>query len=189
MKNIYHQNNYNCGALQVQVEIPFIPFIGSNNNEKFDKEWVKIKFFRDSTSAKSDLYDFIMALFGNSNLEEFLLFIMDFQMTYEAAGILTAGANIKYLCILVFGKELHQLDMLSDEVWITNSEHLKSNILGLGAYLFPVNVLSKQNHAMRCGMRNPRSLKLKGYTTRMVGLNKCLDVFPGAKESNKICEP
>ena len=41
---------------------------------------------------------------------------MDFQMTYEAAGILTAGANIKYLCILVFGKELHQLDMLSDEV-------------------------------------------------------------------------
>ena len=39
---------------------------------------------------------------------------------------------------------------------------------------------------MRCGMRNPRGLKVRFYEACLIGLNKYLDLFPGAKMPNKI---
>ena len=37
---------------------------------------------------------------------------------------------------------------------------------------------------MHCGIKNPRGLKVRRYTARLIGLNKYLAVFPGGK----ICE-
>ena len=98
---------------------------------------------RDLTSEKSDVYEFKMALFVNRNMKEFLLFVRNFQMNIKAPGTLATGAKIQYLCMLVRGKALRKLDTLSVEVGSTTSEHLKSIILGLGAYFTPVNALSK----------------------------------------------
>ena len=86
---------------------------------------------------KSDLYELKMDLFDNRDTEEFLLFIRNFKMTIEASGMLADGAKIQYICTLVRGKALCQIDTLSDELGSTNSEHLKYIILGLGTY-FPL---------------------------------------------------
>ena len=47
-----------------------------------------------------------------------------------------SGAKIQYLCKLLCGEDLRQLDTLFAELGSTTSENLKSIILGLGAYFF-----------------------------------------------------
>ena len=73
-------------------------------------------------------------------------------MTLEVLGIIVASAKIKYLCTMICGKTLHKFDMLYAEGLSSTSENLKSNILGLGTYFFPVNALSKQNNAIWRGV-------------------------------------
>ena len=82
-----------------------------------------------------------MNLFDNGDPEEFLLFIINLNVTLDASVTLVASANIQYFCKMVCGEALHHFDMLSSEVGITTSENLKSIILGLGTYSFPVNTL------------------------------------------------
>ena len=94
------------GTVQVHVEPPPIPLIKSNNDEKMDKDCVKLKLHRDPTSQNFDLYEFKVALFDNVDTEEFLLFVRNFNMTLEASVILTAGAKIQYLRIIVCGDDL-----------------------------------------------------------------------------------
>ena len=65
-------------------------------------------------------------------------------MTLEVTGTLVASTKIQCLCTLVRVKELRQLDMFSYKVGVTTFKNLKSIILGLGAYFFPVNVLYKK---------------------------------------------
>ena len=43
---------------------------------------------------------------------------------------------------------------------------------GLEWYFFPVNSLSKKKLEMRCCMKNPRSLKVRRYTTQLIDLNE-----------------
>ena len=47
-----------------------------------------------------------MALFDNSNPEEILLFVLNFKMTIEDLGMLTASAKLQYLCMLLCGEAL-----------------------------------------------------------------------------------
>ena len=61
---------------------------------------------------------------------------------------------------------------------------MTSIILGLGTYFSPVNALSKKICAMRHGIRNPRSLKVRRYAACLIDLNEYLDVLHGAKISN-----
>ena len=67
-------------------------------------------------SQKFYLYELKMALFDDSETEEFLLLIRNFNMTLEASGILKPDTNIQYLCTLVRGEVLCQFDTLSAEV-------------------------------------------------------------------------
>ena len=60
-----------------------IPLITSKNDEKLDNDCVKIELRRDPTSEKLDLYQFKMALFYQSDPEEFLLFICNFNMNIK----------------------------------------------------------------------------------------------------------
>ena len=53
-------------------------------------------------------------------------------MNLEASGTLALGANIRYLCTLVHGKLLCQLDMFYVEVVSMTSYHFKLIILCLG---------------------------------------------------------
>ena len=59
----------------MHVEPPLIPVLKSKNNQKQDKDFVKIKLHRYPTSEKQDLYELKMALFDNCNPGEFLLFV------------------------------------------------------------------------------------------------------------------
>ena len=77
MKNVFHHNNWNRGAVQLHVEPPPIPLIESRNDTKTDKYFVKIKFCRDPTSKNSDIYEFKIALFDKIDPEEFLLFFTE----------------------------------------------------------------------------------------------------------------
>ena len=84
--------------------IPYTePEIGSKNSDNPDKDFVKLKLFRDPTSEKSDLHMFKMALFENGETEEFLLFIHNFNMTLEASGILETAVKVQYLHMLARG--------------------------------------------------------------------------------------
>ena len=80
-------------------------------------------------------------------------------MTLKVSGTILAVAKIKYLCTLVCVSVLCQFETLSAEVEITTPENLKSIILGLGTYSYPVNALSNRKPAMRHGMRKRSGLK------------------------------
>ena len=125
-----------------------ISLIKINNDEKSYKVFVKIKFRRDPTSAKLNRYKFKMALFYNGKMEEFLLFIGVFQMTFKVSGALIYGAKIHYLRTLVHAEAFRHIDMLSDEVGSTNSENLNSVILSLGASCFLL--LQCQDKSAQC---------------------------------------
>ena len=144
MKNVLHKNNFNLGTVHVYVDPPPIQIIEINNDEKLDKVCIKIKFPMDPTSANLDLYGFKMYLFYSREMEEFLLLISNFNMTLEASGTLVAIAKIKYIGTTVRGDMLPQFDTFSAEVGITTSEKLKSVILVLVTYCFPVNSMSKK---------------------------------------------
>ena len=118
------------------MEPPPITLIKSKNYEKPDKYCVKIKLRRDTTSQKSDLYEFKMALFDNSEPEEFLLFVSNFSMNPEAPVTLADGVKIQYLPTLVCGELLLQFDTLSAEVGSTTPENFTSIILGLVTHFF-----------------------------------------------------
>ena len=75
-------------------------------------------------AKKFDLYEFKMALFDHGNPEEFLLFVWNFQTTFEASGTIAAGTNIQYLLKILRGEALCQLDTLYFEVVSTTTEHL-----------------------------------------------------------------
>ena len=87
-----------------------------------DKLCVRIKLCRDPTPEKSDIYEFKISLFDNGEPEEFLLFIRDFNITFEASGQIIYGVNIQYLCTMICGEVLRQVDMFSAEVVNTTSE-------------------------------------------------------------------
>ena len=87
---------------------------------------------RDTTAEKLDLYELKMALFHNSEPEKFVLFIQKLQMTLKASGTLNASANIQYICTLVHGEALRQLNTLSVEVVSTTISYLNRIILILG---------------------------------------------------------
>ena len=116
MKKVLHKKKCNTVTVQVHMEPHPIPLIKSNNNDKWYNFFVKTKLCRNSTSKKSDLYRFKMALFDNVNLEEFLFFISNFSMTPEASVTLKSGAKIQYLCTLVRGETLNQFYTLSSDV-------------------------------------------------------------------------
>ena len=63
-----------------------------------------------------DLYDFKMSLFDHEKSEQFLLLVCNFKSTFAATGTLEMEAKFQYLCTLLCGKELYQLDMLPDDV-------------------------------------------------------------------------
>ena len=56
------------------------PLIKSNQNDKSGKDFVKLKLRRDQTSAKSNPYEFEIDFFDNGELEDFLLFVRNFNM-------------------------------------------------------------------------------------------------------------
>ena len=57
-------------------------------------------------------------------------------MTLNASEMLAADAKIQYLCMLVRGKALRQIDTLYVEVGSMTTENLNLIILGLSTYFF-----------------------------------------------------
>ena len=110
MRIVSHKRKWNWGTVQVHVEPPLIPLIKINNDEKLDKDFVKIELRGDINSEKSNLYKLKITLFDNSKYEEFLLFVRNLNMSLESSGMLKAGANIQYLSMLVRGEALRQFD-------------------------------------------------------------------------------
>ena len=77
-----------------------------------------------------------MALFGNGNPKELLLFLRNFQMTLDASEKIASSAKIQYICTILCGDTLRQLETLSVEVVSTTISNLKRIFLGLGTYFF-----------------------------------------------------
>ena len=57
--------------------------------------------------------------------------------------MLTAKAKIQYIRMIFRVEAIRCFDVLCDQVGSTTIAHLNQVILGLGAYFFPVNYLSK----------------------------------------------
>ena len=139
MKNISSKKGWMTGMTHPHVEPQPIPLIQETHNGKSEKYFVKIKLRRDNTSCTLDIYEFKMSLFDNDKLEEFLLFVCNFNMTPEASGTMAAGAKIQYLLTLVRGEALHQFDSLSADVESTQTLNVDDIIKILAQYLPPVN--------------------------------------------------
>ena len=72
----------------MHVDSSLITIIKSENYEKLDKYYIEIKLVRYPTSENLDPYKFKIALFDNSDPEEFLLLFCNFNMNPEASGTL-----------------------------------------------------------------------------------------------------
>ena len=90
-----HKNKWNAGTVQVHENPPLIPLIKIKIDDKSDTYFVKIKLRRDPTSEKLDLYEFKMDLFDNGKMEEFLLFIRNFNTALKVSGTIKSGAKIQ----------------------------------------------------------------------------------------------
>ena len=88
MKTILHKKECNLGTNPAHVEPLPIPLIKDIYNGKSDKYFVEIKLCKDPTSSRSDLYEFKMSLFDHGDLEDFLLFIPNYNMTLAAQEML-----------------------------------------------------------------------------------------------------
>ena len=85
-----------------------------------------------------------MTFFNNSDPEEFLLFVINFTMSIQDLGILTASAKLQYLCTLLCGEALRKFDTFYDQLGSTNTAHVSRIVLDVDMYSFPVIMLSKQ---------------------------------------------
>ena len=83
------------------MDTPPIPLIKSNCDDNSDKDLVKLKLLRDTTSEKSDLYEFKTDFLDNGDLEEFLLLVRNFNTTFDTSGTLATDAKVQYLRTLV----------------------------------------------------------------------------------------
>ena len=69
----------------MHVEPPQITLINSNNDDKLDKDCVKIKLHGYPTPEKLDIYELKMDFFDIGEPQDFLLFVRNFQITFEAS--------------------------------------------------------------------------------------------------------
>ena len=53
-----------------------------------------------------------MSLFDNEELEEFLLFVRNFNMTITESVMLEEGAKVQYLCTIIHREALRQFNSL-----------------------------------------------------------------------------
>ena len=67
MKNLFYNNDWNQGSVQLHVDPLLIQSIKSKNYTESDKNCVKTKLHRDPTSEKSDHYYFKMTFFYNGD--------------------------------------------------------------------------------------------------------------------------
>ena len=106
MKEFSHNKGWNSGINPAHVEPPPISLIKETYNGKSDKYCFNLKLRSDHMFSTSNLYEFKMSLFDHGNLEEFLLFIRNFNITLAATGTLEMDAKSQYLCTLVRGGAL-----------------------------------------------------------------------------------
>ena len=89
--------------IQTHVDPPPIPLLHELHNGKSGKDVVKLELHRDSTYPTSDLYEFKMSLFENGELEEFILFVCNFDMALAVSGTLESDVKFQCLCTLFHG--------------------------------------------------------------------------------------
>ena len=94
-------------------------------------------------------------------------------------------AKGKHLRTLVCGEELRHFDFLSDEMESANPLTVEAIILEWGAY-FPLLICYWKKWVMHNRMRNPRRLKVIGYTTCLIEINYYLALLPGGKLTEKL---
>ena len=115
---------------------------------------MKLKLRRDPTSSTSDLYEFKCFCLTNFDLEEFLLFVCNFNMTLAASGTLKADTKFQYLRATVRRELLRHFGPLSSGMESMETLNVDYVIRGLAQYFSTVNSLSKQKRAMRRGIKN-----------------------------------
>ena len=65
MWNVSHKNIWYTGSVQTHVDPPLITLIKSKLDLKMERDYAKIKLRRNTSSEKSDMYEFKMDLFDN----------------------------------------------------------------------------------------------------------------------------
>ena len=116
---------------QVHVELPIILLIKIKHDNESDKNFVKLKLRRDTTSADSDLYGFEMDLFDNGKPEGFLLFVCKCDITLAASGTMATGTKVLYLRTLPHIEALRHFDAFSAGMKFTEPLTVETISLGL----------------------------------------------------------
>ena len=110
---------------------PPIILINKNIDTELRKSYVNIKLYRNPMSEKSDMYEFIMALFDNGYSEEFLLFQWNYKMMLDVSVTMTIDSKNQYLCPLIRGKSLHDFVTTCVHILSITSAHLNHILLCL----------------------------------------------------------
>ena len=79
-----------------------------------------------------------------------------------------------------------EFDKIQAQYGGATNNHLKLIQEGLLEYLFPINVLPKQNSAMRRAMRKSWSMNFKRFAARLTEINNFLPLLPWSDASNKM---
>ena len=185
MKNFSHKVNCYQESVQVYVEPPLIPLIRSEIDEKSDKYSVKIELRRYPTSQKLDYYEFKMAFFLPRWYRGVLVVHQEFQ--HDSQCVRNAFVYCKYSIPPYPGRLRRDMSFWHVVFWDMRYYRIKSEVyyFWCGYLLSPVNALSKQNCAMRPGMRklvlpamvlwlDGKLLRTKVLIVALLGSSPCL---------------
>ena len=87
-------------------------------------------------SITLDLYEFRLYLIDHDKLEEFLLFVRNFEMNLAAMETLVTEVKVHYFCTLVRGEALRQFDLLSTDVENTDTSLIVDYLLKSSVWYF-----------------------------------------------------
>ena len=135
-KKYFHKKFWLSGVVQINVNSPNTPLIKSNTDTKLEKDNVKIKLHRNTISKASDMYELKMAPFDNDDMKGFLLFNIIIKRCLKHKEILRKIRKSSiYVCWYMDKHDVNLKPYIGKIGNYTNT-HLKTNLLGLGTYIF-----------------------------------------------------
>ena len=114
-----------------------IPVIKIKNYLKRERDYVKINLRGNNKSEKSDMYELKMSFFDNGKSWELLLFVQNLNMMLEEQGNIAANKKLQYLCTILCGETLHQLNKPFIQIWKYDHDKFKLGHFGFRDVLTP----------------------------------------------------
>ena len=142
-------DNWLSTDVQAHIGPPSILLIKVELEEESASNTIKVKIWRNPSTAMSETYNINMYTFKYVQPEEFLTLLKNFIIAIDGTGTTSWPGRINYICTILCGEARIEFNELASQNSGTKNAHLKHITEGLLGYFSQINSLSKQKRAMR----------------------------------------